>query len=280
VIVAEVGALSVLARRDPGRPLVDAISLQVRAGAVVGLVGETGAGKTLTTRAMTGLLPAGLTATGSIAIGGREPVDARRQRELRAVLGGDVGIVLQHPGGMFDPLFRLGDQLVEGVVATRRMPRSAARERALALLARMRFDDPAGVTRLFPHQLSGGMLQRAGIAMTLMPGPRLIVADEPTSALDAHVRLDVLELLTATAVEDGAGVLLISHDLGLVSRSCDAVHVLHRGRVVESGRTTDVLASPTHPYTRALLACAPTVASPPRERLPTFDARDLEEAAT
>jgi peptide/nickel transport system ATP-binding protein len=126
VIVAQVEGLTVVTRRDPARPIVDAVALRVTAGEVLGLVGETGAGKTLTTRAMTGLLPGGLAASGSVAIGGRKPVDASRQPDLRSALGGDAGIVLQHPGGVFDPLFRLGDQLVEGVVATRRMRRPAA----------------------------------------------------------------------------------------------------------------------------------------------------------
>lgn len=268
---AEARDLSVAVHRDGAvQTVVERIHLRVEQEEVVGLVGETGAGKTLAAKAMLGLLPQGVRASGTVILGGASPIAAVSQRELRSRLGRQAGIVLQNPGGVFDPLFRLGDQLVEGVRKTKLMTAPTAWARAIHLLGHMGFPDPESIMRLYPHQLSGGMIQRASIAMALMPRPKLIVADEPTSALDAHVRVEALELLRDNARSEGAGVLLISHDLGLVSEFCDSVNVLYSGWLVESGATKAVLEDPQHPYTEDLLASSPSVNSPARTKLPAI----------
>ncbi|MGN6187507.1 MAG: ABC transporter ATP-binding protein [Conexibacter sp.] len=256
-----------------GKPpvtLVDGVSLQLGAGELVGVVGETGAGKTLTMRAILGLLPAGTRASGRVRIGETE-VALEDVRQLRAWLGRATSVVLQNPVGMLDPLVRIGDQLTEGVVRLGLASKAEAGERASELLASMGFPDPALIQRLYPHQLSGGMAQRVATAMGLMPRPRVLVLDEPTSALDANVRVEVMQLFRRTAQSERTGAFLVSHDLGVISHFCDRIAVMYAGRVVECGPTAAVLADPGHPYTKALLACSIALDAPPRERLPIVE---------
>lgn len=248
------------------RAVVEGLSLSVGAGEICGIVGETGAGKTLATRAAIGLLPSGVRADGSVRLGG----DAYGIGSLRGLLGRETGIVLQNPMTALDPMMKVGQQLCEGVLRHRLSEQEAATERAIQLLARLDFDDPAAVLELYPHQLSGGMAQRVTIAMALMPRPRLLVVDEPTSALDANVRTSVLRLLHGIVREERSAVLLVSHDLRLVGRFCDRVCVMYAGRIVEEGPASELLDAPAHPYTRALLACEVTVGATPRQRLPTI----------
>jgi oligopeptide/dipeptide ABC transporter ATP-binding protein len=256
-----------LPRRSETLTLVDEVSLSVAAGEVLGIVGETGAGKTLTTKAVLGLLPRSMRASGTLAVGDREPVALSDAAGLHPLRGRDIGLVQQNPMATFDPLFRLGAQLTEGVVRRKLLSRADARERAHQLLSQLGFRDPAATLDLYPHQLSGGMSQRMAIAMALMPRPSVIIADEPTSALDAHLRIDVLRLLRSVGSEQGAGIVLVSHDLGLVSHFCDTVAVIYAGRIVERGPIQAVLREPAHPYTVALLACSPALDAPPRRPL-------------
>jgi oligopeptide/dipeptide ABC transporter ATP-binding protein len=258
--------VAAVASDGPGVPLVDGVTLGLDAGEIVGIVGETGAGKTLTMRAILGLLPAGVHATGRIRIGG-VTMALEEVLQVRSLLGRSTSVVLQNPVGMLDPLVRVGDQLIEGVVRLRLASKREAVERASGLLASMGFPDPGLVQRLYPHQLSGGMAQRVATAMGLMPRPRVLVLDEPTSALDANIRVEVMELFRRTAQEEGTGAFLVSHDLGVISHFCDRVAVMYAGRVVECGSTVSVLAEPAHPYTRALLACSVSLATPARTRL-------------
>jgi len=266
--------MSVLEARDvrvetrAGAPLVEGVDLEVDRGEVVGIVGETGAGKTLATRALVGLLPRGLRATGAVTLGGR--AFEAGSADARASLVRDAAIVLQNPMTALDPLVRVGSQLTEAVVRHGILDRAAAAERALGLVQRMGFDDPGWVLRLHPHQLSGGMAQRVLIAAAMMARPTVLIVDEPTSALDAGVRVEVLRLLREVTREQEAGMLLISHDLSLVSGFCDRVVVLYAGRVLESGATATVLRRPRHPYTRALLACSPSATAPARTPLPVI----------
>jgi oligopeptide/dipeptide ABC transporter ATP-binding protein len=250
--------------------LIDGAELSVAAGDIVGVVGETGAGKTVTMRALLGLLPPRVTASGSLRVGDGPQIDLADVRAVRALLGRETSVVLQNPVGTLDPLLRVGRQLVEGVVRKRGVDRASATDRALRLLAEMGFVDAEAVLRLHPHQLSGGMAQRVAIAMGMMPQPRLLVLDEPTSALDANVRVEVLKLFRTVAREEGTAVFLVSHDLGLVSHFCDAVAVMYAGRVVERGATETVLSSPEHPYTAALLECSATLGGTPHEPLPAI----------
>jgi oligopeptide/dipeptide ABC transporter ATP-binding protein len=252
------------------RHLVDGVSLSVPRSSVLGVVGETGAGKTMTMRSLLGLLPPGVRCSGQLRLAGRAPrsvADHERMRELR---GTGIGIILQNPVGMFDPLRRMRSQLLEAVVRRRSLSERDAEARAHQLLLELGFTDPDAALQLYPHQVSGGMGQRLAIAMTLMPRPAVIVADEPTSALDANLRVDTLRLLRRMGAEEDAAVVIVSHDLGLVSNFCDSIAVMYAGRIVETGPTARVLGHPEHPYTRALAACSTSVDAAPRQPLPVI----------
>jgi len=262
--VLRVHGLNVTVQRPSGSiQVVEDVDLVLRQKEVMGLVGETGAGKTLTMRAFLQLLPPGLQVSGRLEIGDKS-IDLGQPGAAGHIRGRDIGLILQDPVGMFDPLIRVGPQLFEGVLRHDLMNNEEARRRAIDLLTSMGFTDPEAVLHLYPHQLSGGMSQRIGIAMALMPNPLVLVADEPTSALDAHLRLEVLGLFKQVAREQGLGVVLVSHDLGLVGRFCDSITVIYAGRVVEQGHTGRLRSHPEHPYTTALLACSPTLDTPPR----------------
>jgi oligopeptide/dipeptide ABC transporter ATP-binding protein len=220
-------------------------------------VGETGAGKTLTVRSLVGLLPQGIGATGEMSVGGESSIALSNLTQVAPVRGTRIGIVLQNPIAMFDPMLRMRSQLIEGVVRRRLMSKRDAIDRAQALLVRLGFPDVDRVLDLYPHQLSGGMGQRLAIAMVLMPRPSVIIADEPTSALDANLRVDALRLLREIGEEQHTAILLVSHDLGLVSNFCDDLAVMYAGRIVEQGPAREVLGNPQHPYTRALAECSP-----------------------
>lgn len=245
------------------------VSLTVPAGQLMGVVGESGAGKTMTVRALLGVLPSGVRASGALEIDGAVTAldDAAG---LRRLLGSTTSIVLQNPHSMLDPLMRVGAQLVEGVVRQRLLSTAEAAARARTLLAQMGFDDVDRIVRLYPHQLSGGMAQRVTVAIGMMPAPRLLVVDEPTSALDANVRLEVLRSLRSLAESERTAVILVSHDLGLVSHFCDLVTTMYAGAVVEQGRTREVVQRPTHPYTAALLAASATLTTPRKQFLPVI----------
>lgn len=249
-----------------GPSAVGPISFEVDAGRAIGIVGETGAGKTLTLRALMGLLPTGFSFAGSVRIGARaQPCTS--EHEMRALLGRDIGVVLQNPFNAFDPLRSVGSQIVEGVVRRRIAAPASARQRALSLLGEMGFPDPSEVLGLYPNQLSGGMAQRIAIAMALMPEPAVLLTDEPTSALDASLRVGVLELLQRFTAASGAVLVVISHDLRLVARFCTTLLVMYAGRVVESGPASELLDHPRHPYTTALVACTPQLGGEGKRRL-------------
>jgi oligopeptide/dipeptide ABC transporter ATP-binding protein len=257
--------------RASGTPIVEGVSTSVGAGEVRGVVGETGAGKTLVMKALLGLLPPTLTATGRFKVGEEPwmPVGVQ-DRARRALLARHFGVVLQNPVAMLDPLMRVRRQMTEGVLLRDTMSHQEADDRALALLSAVGFKDAEAVLRLYPHQLSGGMSQRVGIAMAMMSRPAALIVDEPTSALDAQLRVEVLALIREMAVSEGSAVILVSHDLGLVTSFCDVVTVLYGGRVMEEGDAATVLANPRHPYTAALVRCSPSIAAARHEPLETI----------
>jgi peptide/nickel transport system ATP-binding protein len=220
---------------------------------VLGIVGETGCGKSLTGLAMLGLLPKGAVRTGRIVIDGIE-----QHSDRPAAARGDViSIVFQNPGTAFNPVFTLGQQMEAVVARHRSMKGRKAREHILGYLQQVGLPDGERVFRSYPHELSGGMLQRAMIAMALLCEPRLLILDEPTTALDVTVAKQILELILSLRDRFGFGVLLITHNLGVVSETCDSVAVMYAGRIVESGPTAAVLNNPTHPYTVGLLGALP-----------------------
>jgi peptide/nickel transport system ATP-binding protein len=234
------------------------VSLSVAAGEVVGLVGETGCGKTLTGLSVLGLLPGGARASGSVLLDGVEmlALPERRRRPLR---GTAVAMVFQNPGTSFDPVRTVGAQFERVVRTHRACTRAQARELAAGLLRDCELRDPDRVLRAYPHQLSGGMLQRAMIALALACEPRIIIADEATSALDVSVARSIRRLLLRLQRARGFGVLFVTHNLAEAYDLCERVYVLYAGQVVEHGPTEAVFDHPAHPYTRALLAALPRV---------------------
>ena len=226
----------------------------------LGIVGESGSGKSQTGRAIMGLTaPEGRISAKRLEFSGTDLLNcAPAQR--RALRGGRIAMVLQDPKFSLNPVMTIGAQIVETLQAHARVSSSEAKKRALAALESVRIDDPARVFKLYPHEVSGGMGQRAMIAIMLIADPDLLIADEPTSALDVTVQLQVLSILDALVAERGMGLILVSHDLRLVSTFCDRILVMYAGRVVEE-LAAGGLANAKHPYTRGLMACLPRLGS-------------------
>ncbi|MFH1764597.1 MAG: ABC transporter ATP-binding protein [Gemmatimonadota bacterium] len=234
---------------------VDGVDLLLKEGEAVGLVGESGSGKTLLALSILGLLPQGsgtILPGSSISFRGEELVGMRGNR-LREIRGGEVAMIFQEPMTSLNPVFTIGNQIQEAVELHRPLNRRAAQAEMIRLLGEVGISDPETRAGSYPHQLSGGMRQRAMIAMALGGQPSLLVADEPTTALDVTIQAQILRLLKDLQVQRGMGLLLISHDLSVVSRVCDRIVVLYGGKVVETGPTREILESPSHPYTRGLL---------------------------
>jgi peptide/nickel transport system ATP-binding protein len=241
-----------------GRPVpaVRGIDLDVHANEVLGIVGESGSGKSVTSLAVTGLLPPTARVRGSIRLAGVEITEAEPET-LRRMRGVDVGMVFQDPTTTLNPVFTIGRQVTEGQIAHGLLRPDQARPRAIELLREVDIPDPAGRVIQYPHQFSGGMRQRAVIAMAMAGRPRLIIADEPTTALDVTVQAQVLALLARRQTETGAAVILITHDLGVIAEMAHRVAVMYGGRIVESGPVEAIFARPRHPYTVALLRSLP-----------------------
>ena len=245
------------------------IAFDLAQGETLGIVGESGSGKSMLALSLPGLLPEGARATGSIALGGEELIGLP-DRALQNIRGRRIGMVFQEPMTALNPLHTVGDQVAEPLRLHRAMTRLAARQVAVELLKRVGIARADERVDAFPHQFSGGQRQRIGIAMALACGPDLLIADEPTSALDVTVQRQILDLLKELVAERGMALILISHDLGVVSRAVDRVLVMYGGCVVESGRTEDVFARPAHPYTRGLMAARPALDAPRGTRLATI----------
>ncbi|TYB57060.1 ABC transporter ATP-binding protein [Nonomuraea sp. PA05] len=238
-------------------PLLADVTVRVRSGETVGLVGESGSGKSLTARTALGMLPRGARATGGVTVSGVDVLGAggRTLRELRRTR---VSMIFQDPRASINPVRRIGDYLTEGLRA-RGVPARAAAERAADLLGRVGIRDPRGALRRFPHQFSGGMLQRVVIAGALSTEPELLLADEPTTALDVTTQAEVIGLLRNLQRERGTGMLFVTHDLDLAAAVCDRVYVMYAGRIVEEAPGASLFAAPAHPYTKALLEASPSV---------------------
>ncbi|NUV67519.1 MULTISPECIES: dipeptide/oligopeptide/nickel ABC transporter permease/ATP-binding protein [unclassified Streptomyces] len=235
------------------KQVVHGVDLDVRPGEIVGLVGESGSGKTQTAFSVLGILPeGGRIGEGSITVGGRE-VAGLPERAHRALRGGTVAYVPQEPMSNLDPAFTIGSQLVEPIRHVLGLSRKEAAARALDLLRLVEIPDPERTMRLYPHEISGGMAQRVLIAGAMSCDPELLIADEPTTALDVLVQAEVLGLLRRLQKDRGLGVLLVTHNLGVVADLCDRVAVMCEGRIVETGTAEHIVHSPEHPYTRTLL---------------------------
>jgi peptide/nickel transport system ATP-binding protein len=254
--VLAVSQLSAVSDRDRAVILHD-VSLEVRRGETCGLVGESGAGKSTVAKAILGILPRTVRVTdGAVRFEGVDlmtmPMDARRR-----LIGEKIALIPQDPLTALNPSRRIEAQLTDGLRLQRGLDTRAARARGLALLDEVQIQGPERVLRCFPHELSGGMRQRVLIASAFALEPRLIVADEPTTALDVTVQKQILRLIRAMQTAHGTAVLFVTHDLGVVAQICDSVTLLFGGRVVEAGRTADLLATPRRPYTRALIEASP-----------------------
>ena len=238
------------------------VSLEVEPGEVRGLVGESGAGKSMLGRAVLGLLPANAIVTsGRIAFEGRDLLKMR-EVERRSLLGSRIALIPQDPMTSLNPVKRVGTQIGSLLRHHLGLSKRAALLRATELLTEVAIRDPQWVLSLYPHEISGGMRQRVLIAMAFACDPSLVIADEPTTALDVTVQRQVLQLVERLRRRYGSAVLFITHDLGVVAKICRSMTVLHAGRVLEEGETADVLARPRHAYTRALLAATPRADRP------------------
>jgi peptide/nickel transport system ATP-binding protein len=235
---------------------VRGVSLRVAAGETVGLVGESGSGKTLTCRAALGLLPAGCRVeSGSVSFAGRD-VTAATRRTWENIHGSQVGAVFQDPASYLNPSLTVGAQLAEVLRVKGRLSRQQARQRALELFGDVGLHQPERVFHQIPAELSGGMLQRAMVAIAISCGPRLLIADEATTALDVTIQAEVIDLLLDLRRRNGLAVMFVSHDLAVVAELCDRIYVFYAGQVVESGTVEDIVHRPRHPYTKALVRVA------------------------
>jgi peptide/nickel transport system ATP-binding protein len=248
------------------------LSFGVERGRTLGLIGESGCGKSLTALALMGLLPEGATVGGSMRLEGTELVGLP-ERDWCRLRGDRIAMVFQEPMTALNPLHTVGAQIAEPLRLHRGLGRAAARAAALRLLERVQMPQARERLDAWPHQLSGGQRQRVVIAIALACGPALLVADEPTTALDVTLQREVLALITQLVREDGMGLVLISHDLGLVADHADQLHVMYAGEIVERGPTAAVFAQPAHPYTRGLQAARPRVGLPRGTRLATIAGR-------
>jgi peptide/nickel transport system ATP-binding protein len=238
---------------------VDDVSFDIMPGEVLGVVGESGAGKSLTGTAIIGLIePPGRIAAGEIHLAG-ERIDNVPAEALRRIRGKRIGMVFQDPLTSLDPVYRIGDQLVETIMTHTELGAADARKRAIALLAEVGI--PAPETRIdsYPHQFSGGMRQRVVLALALAADPELVIADEPTTALDVSVQAQIIALIRRLCRQHGAAVMLITHDMGVIAETADRVAVMYAGRIVEIGPTRDVVKSPLHPYTVGLMGSIPSL---------------------
>ncbi|MFG2658583.1 ABC transporter ATP-binding protein [Streptomyces sp. NPDC048425] len=267
----------VLAVRDldvtvGGRKLIDSVDFTIRAGERVGLIGESGSGKSLTSLSVMGLLPEGLRATGSVRLAGvdHDLVGADEARMSR-IRGKEIAMVFQEPMTALNPTMRVGRQIAEVLLIHRTRPdRASAQAAAVELLAQVGLPDPAATAHAYPHQLSGGQRQRVVLAIALANDPALLVCDEPTTALDVTVQARVLDLIVRGVQDRRSAMLFITHDLAVVATVCERVMVMYGGRVVESGPVREVFTRPRHRYTRGLIGASDLTVVDDRGRLATI----------
>jgi oligopeptide/dipeptide ABC transporter ATP-binding protein len=239
---------------------VDGVSLSLDAGQTLGLVGESGCGKSVTSLSVMRLVaPPGRIESGSIGFDGRDLLELSEE-EMRRVRGDDIAMIFQDPMTSLNPVYTVGDQIAEAVQLHQGVGRRAAWRRAIEMMELVAIPDPARRANSYPYELSGGMRQRVMIAMALSCGPKLLIADEPTTALDVTIQAQILELLAKLQREMNLALLLITHDLGVVAEVCDAVAVMYAGQIVEEGTARHIFKEPSHPYTRGLLRSVPRLA--------------------
>jgi oligopeptide/dipeptide ABC transporter ATP-binding protein len=257
---------------EPGAELtaVEGLSFEVAEGEIFAVIGESGSGKSLTGMSILGLAPATAKAAGSIRFMGREVLN-RPESELRRLRGREIGIVYQDPLGSMNPVWPVGDQIAEALRAHGLADRPTAARRAVELLERVHIPDPRRVARAYPHEISGGMRQRAMIAMALACGPKLLIADEPTTALDVTIKAQVLELLAELRREMALTIVIITHDMGVVAELADRILVMYAGKAAEIGAADVIMHHPSHPYTQALMLSAMMSETAPKQALKAIE---------
>lgn len=257
---------------DRGRlTAVDGVSFTVPAGKTVGIVGESGCGKSVTAMSIVQLLPrpAGITTGGEVIFKGENILDVDDDR-LYDIRGNEIGVIFQEPMTALNPVHRIGKQLSESLILHKGMKKKEAWEESIKLLEMVGIPAPELRVSEYPHQLSGGMRQRVVIAIALACRPDLVIADEPTTALDVTVQAQILDLLKKLQEENGMSVILITHDLGVIAETCDEVVVMYAGRVVEQAPVVELFKNPQHAYTKGLLASIPTLDTPRKSELKTI----------
>jgi len=247
---------------------VNGVSLTVRPGEVVALLGESGSGKSVTMRSLLRLHPPGTLIEGEIDVAGRD-VMGLSKRALGNLRGPIVSMVFQEPRLALDPVYTLGDQITETIRRHEKIRKAAARDRALKLFQKVRIPSPERRLDTYPHEMSGGMLQRSMIAMAIACNPKVLLADEPTTALDATVQIQILLLIRELQREYGLAVIFVTHDIGVAAEVADRIAVMYAGRIVEEGRVADIIREPKHPYTMGLLGARVELANG-RDRLVTI----------
>ncbi|MES2548306.1 MAG: ABC transporter ATP-binding protein [Pseudomonadota bacterium] len=267
----DIKGLTIDIARDTGPArVVDGIDLAVMEGESLGIVGESGCGKSLTMLSLVGLLPNRIRATGGQALFGGRDLLKLSAKELRKVRGSEIGFIFQDPMTSLNPVIRIGDQIAEALIYQKGMTRAQAKERAVELLALVGIPAPEERANAWPHELSGGMRQRVMIAMGLAGNPKLLIADEPTTALDVTIQAQIVDLVRELKDRLKMSVVWITHDLALIAGLADRIAVLYAGTVVEDAPVDAIFDRPTHPYTRALLGSLPTLAGAAMERLPSI----------
>ncbi|MEK9763924.1 MAG: ABC transporter ATP-binding protein, partial [Deltaproteobacteria bacterium] len=238
---------------------VDDVSFEIKAGEVLGVVGESGAGKSLTGAAIIGLLePPGRISGGAVRLAGKR-IDNLAQEQIRQIRGREIGMVFQDPLTSLNPLFRVGEQLIETLQTHADLDEKSARKQAIDWLAEVGIPSPEVRIDQYPHQFSGGMRQRVVIALALCANPKLIIADEPTTALDVSIQAQIISLLKRLCREHGTAVMLITHDMGVIAETADRVAVMYAGRLVEIGEARKVIQNAKHPYTLGLMGSSPSI---------------------
>jgi peptide/nickel transport system ATP-binding protein len=250
---------------------IDGVSFDIARGEVLGVVGESGAGKSVTGLAAIGLIdPPGRIASGEIYLSGLR-IDNLGPEEMRKIRGKRIGMIFQDPLTSLNPLYRIGDQLIETIRTHLDMNESAARKRAIELLAEVGIPAPDKRVDAYPHEFSGGMRQRVVIALAIAAEPELIIADEPTTALDVSVQAQIIALLKRLGRDHGTAVMLVTHDMGVIAETSDRVAVMYSGRIAEIGPVRDVVQDPLHPYAKGLMGAIPTLSGDASQRLVQID---------
>jgi peptide/nickel transport system ATP-binding protein len=254
-VILELKGLGAEAVSRPGEPLLEGVSFSLEAGEILGLVGQSGSGKSLTALAIAGLLPRAIRPRGSVLLGGREIIGAP-ERELNRVRGRDVSVVFQEPSASLDPLMKIGRQIALPLRKHTGLKGAELREAVFSLMEEVKLQDIPRIARSLPHEISGGQRQRAAIAIALACSPRLLIADEPTSSLDASIQKQLAALIYDTARRRGMAVLFISHDIAVVCSAARRIMVMKRGRIVETAGRDELIRRPHHEYTKLLIQSA------------------------